>query len=106
MSDLSSPRPWSIRTKSTPNGDSLSIVCRNGGVVAVLKNAGGRKLSNAAVIVAAVNATKPSNPTDAAQAAKHVRVGGDDPGNALHATQHGGDLVQGLGEAVRGAGDA
>lgn len=42
------------------------------------------------------------SPTDAAQACQPSRVGDC----SLHATQHGGDHVQGLGEAVHGCGDA
>ncbi len=46
-----SPRPWIVRVE----GGSVKIVDARGGVVALMKHAGGRKLDNARALAVAVN---------------------------------------------------
>lgn len=55
MNDDGSPLPWKTVNERTANGVSIKIVDANGGVVALLKNGGGRKIENAALIIRAVN---------------------------------------------------
>ena len=56
MSVEASPKPWTMSIDcGGANGDSVKIVDARGGVVCLMKAAGGRKLGNAAEIVEAVN---------------------------------------------------
>jgi hypothetical protein len=50
-----SPRPWSVLVEETSAGASIKIVDARGGVVCLMKSAGGRKQANADLIVQAVN---------------------------------------------------
>ena len=52
---MTSALPWSIRTKPVPTGIQTQIIDARGGVVALMKAAGGRKAENARAIVDAVN---------------------------------------------------
>jgi hypothetical protein len=56
-----SPLPWAVRASiGGANGDSVAVVDKNGGVVCLMKNAGGRKLENAIFLVETVNGTSGS----------------------------------------------
>lgn len=48
-----SPSPWMVELKNTKTGQSLQVIDQNCGVVALVKNGSGRKLSNAYVLAAA-----------------------------------------------------
>ena len=50
-----SPRPWDVRVDETPSGQSFKIVDARGGVVALMKSAGGKKHGNSVLICEAVN---------------------------------------------------
>lgn len=53
--EVVSPKPWAVEITKTPSGESVKIVDARGGVVALVKNGGGRKRANAERIVSAVN---------------------------------------------------
>ena len=48
-----SPTPWFVEVKDTKTGQSLRVINRNAGVVALVKDAAGRKLGNAYLLAAA-----------------------------------------------------
>ena len=48
--------PWTVRTKPVPTGHSIQIVDARGGVVALMKAGGARKMNSALAIVEAMNA--------------------------------------------------
>lgn len=55
MTDEASPKPWAVKVEPGKFGDSVKIVDARGGVVALMKAGGGRKLANAREIVEKVN---------------------------------------------------
>ena len=61
---MTSALPWSIRSKPVPTGFRYEIIDARGGVVALMKAAGGRKAENARAIVDAVNGKADVVPVD------------------------------------------